>query len=443
MMRRWRVLQRCGISAWPWIACAIAAIALGCASDRPEREPDASDGAAAGCCAPAGEPGAHKPTVVATTMQVGDLVRQIAGDRVSLKVLMSPGVDPHLYEPTAADLAALAAADLVLYNGLGIEGKMVDLLERELADRSACVTSGVSRAWLIYFDVEGTKAREGGSLDGHLWFDMRLWKMAADVVARELTHLDGDARETYHRNLEQLKAEMDDLADYVREKTDGIPDERRILISSHNALAYFGNAFGFRVFGLQDMSTAAPATSRNIDKAVDLIIANRIPAVFTESSVPTTDIDRVVSLCKTGGATVRGGKGAGLMLYTDAMGAEGERDGYEVHTYVGMMKYNVDTIVKGLIPTQHGWTGRGVGRSCWLSRASANILPHRRGLTAYRGCLSSFCPSRRAAGRTESPTILPGPWAVRSQVELPARARLWAVAWAGEMAQIFPCRACR
>src|SRR5688500_17372571 len=114
-----------------------------------------------------------KLRVVATTTMIGDLVTRIGGDRVDLKVIMGAGVDPHTFKPSPADFAELARADLAFYNGLHLEGKMVETFEHKLKDKSVAVTDSAPKDKLLSWQ-EG----QGGAYDPHLWFDVSLWAKA-------------------------------------------------------------------------------------------------------------------------------------------------------------------------------------------------------------------------------------------------------------------------
>jgi manganese/zinc/iron transport system substrate-binding protein len=289
----------------------------------------------AGCDSSASSTSDTRPRVVATTTMVGDLVRRIAGNRVQLKVIMPPGVDPHTFKPSTADLGDTQRAQLVVYNGLHLEGKMVELLEHELKDRAVAVTAGVSADRILAAD---------GASDPHIWFDVSLWASSAPTVRDALIKLDADGKEVYTTNCQQFVNELTALHTEVRTKLAQIPKERRVLITSHDAYSYFGKAYDIEVFGLQGISTETEAGLASVNRAVDFIIERKIPAIFVESSVSHKTIERVQADCRSRGFDVK----IGGELYSDAMGAPGEHPGYAVETYPGMVRYNVDTIVSAL-----------------------------------------------------------------------------------------------
>jgi manganese/zinc/iron transport system substrate-binding protein len=296
----------------------------------------------AGCDRDSGDGATTAPArvrVVATTTMVGDLVRQVAADRVELDVLMPAGVDPHSFKPSTADMGRVARADLVLYNGLHLEGKMVDVLEQRLADKAVAVTRDLPRDRLLPW-AEG----ESGAYDPHAWFEPALWSLAAATVASELGRIDPENRWFYNERLSTVQAELAALDGELRARLASLPEARRVLITSHDAFNYFGRAYGVDVRGLQGISTETQAGLSNIKAAVDFIVERGIPAIFVESSVPHGTIERVRDDARSRGVEVS----IGGELYSDAMGAPGERPGFDVDTYAGMMRYNVDVFVKAM-----------------------------------------------------------------------------------------------
>ena len=308
------------------LAAPLALWAAGC--DRSA----AGDGAGSGS-------GGRKPRVVATTTMIGDLARRVGGADVDLVVIMPAGVDPHTYKPSTGDLGALSSADLVLYNGLHLEGKMVELFEERLRDRAVAVARGVPEAQLLPW-----KQGDGGAHDPHVWFDAKLWATAAREAGEALAKLDPPHAADYRRRAAETASAFVALDEEVRRKLASVPADKRVLITSHDAYNYFGRAYGVEVRGLQGISTETEAGLSNINSAVEFILSRKIPAIFVESSVSHKTIERVQADCRARGFdVVIGGE-----LYSDALGAPGEHSGYAVDTYEGMFRYNVDTMVKAL-----------------------------------------------------------------------------------------------
>jgi manganese/zinc/iron transport system substrate-binding protein len=244
--------------------------------------------------------------------------------------MMGPGVDPHLYQPTTRDQRRLRQADVILYNGLHLEGKMVEVFEALAREKTVvAVTAGMPDDRLLSGD------KSGGQPDPHVWFDVGLWKLATRVVIDTLaTAAPGEAEGFRLRGSRYLE-ELDELDEYCRRRISELPVERRVLITSHDAFQYFGKAYGFEVVGIQGISTESEAGLRRLAECVDLIRQRRVAAVFPESSVSPAAVQRVA---QDSGAKV------GPELYSDALGAPEGPAG----TYPGMIRSNVDVIVEAL-----------------------------------------------------------------------------------------------
>lgn len=289
-------------------------------------------GAPAGGAAPAGE----KLQAVATIGMVGDLVRQVGGDRVELRQLMGPGVDPHLYKPSSSDAAELSRADVIFYSGLMLEGRMGDLFAKlgRTGRKIYPVTESVPESELL------EPAEFEGHYDPHLWFDVGLWSKTVPTIVKGLSEVDPEGRETYERNAADLLARLKVLDDWCKETAARLPAERRILVTSHDAYNYFGRAYGFKVVGLQGVSTVSEAALADMASLVDFIKEQGVKAIFVESTVNPAAMRRVA---EDAGVKVGG------ELFSDAMGSPGEtRDGFDVGTYDGMVRYNLSTIVRAL-----------------------------------------------------------------------------------------------
>lgn len=293
----------------------------------------------AGCGTESARETPAKPRVVATTTLVGDLVRHIAGDAVELTVLMPAGVDPHTFKPSTADLGNIAKADLVFYNGLHLEGKMVELFEDKLKDRAIPVTRDIPKEKLLAWE-DG----QSGAFDPHIWFDVRLWCHAGATVHDVLAQKLPSQAPALKQRFEQYDAQLASLHDEVRAKLAGIPVDRRVLITSHDAYSYFGKAYDVEVRGLQGISTETEAGLASINAAVDFILSRKIPAIFVESSVSHKTIERVQADVRARGFDVK----IGGEIYSDALGAATEHPGLAVDTYIGMVRYNVETLCKAL-----------------------------------------------------------------------------------------------
>jgi len=279
--------------------------------------------------------------VVATTGHVADAVRNVGGQRVAVEALMGPGVDPHLYKASAGDVIKIQNADVVMYNGLELEGRMIDIFERLGRTKP---TYAIAEA--IPKELLRSPPEFEGAYDPHVWFDPILWSYAVDEVARRLSELDPSSAATYAANAAGYRAELAGLDRYTRRKIESIPPSSRVLITAHDAFGYFGERYGMQVRGLQGISTASEAGAADVQGLARFIAENDIRAIFVESSVPQATIEAVQAAVQARGKQVA----IGGQLYSDALGEPGTPEG----TYIGMFRYNVDIITRGLGGIKNG-----------------------------------------------------------------------------------------
>ncbi len=272
--------------------------------------------------------------VLTTVGMITDIVQNVGGNRVRVKGLMGPGVDPHLYKPSAGDALKLGNADVVFYGGLHLEGRMAELFEKfEAGDR---------RAYAVTAEIPVEKLRESDQLahDPHVWFDVTLWQQATRTVARRLSELDPQSAGVYAQNAERYLQELAALDAYALAEIQKIPPAGRVMITAHDAFGYFGARYGLEVRGLQGISTASEISAADVQSLSAFIAGRKIKAIFIESSVPVGTVRAVQEAVRARGwEVVIGGE-----LLSDAMGAAGTPEG----TYIGMVKHNVDTIVGAL-----------------------------------------------------------------------------------------------
>jgi len=274
--------------------------------------------------------------IVATVGMVADITREVAGDKATVHSLIGEGIDPHLYKPTRQDVLQLTKADIVFYNGLLLEGKMADILEK-LAHQGKSVHAV---ATLIADDQLLAKEGESSHHDPHIWMDVRLWSKAVERVAQILAEFRGEWAEDVQANVLRYKAELDLLNQYITEIMATIPDERRVLITAHDAFNYFGRAYNIEVLGIQGISTESEAGLNDINRLVDTLVQRKITAIFVETSVADRNVKALIE-----GANSRGHPVViGGSLYSDAMGAAGTYEG----TYIGMLDHNASTIARAL-----------------------------------------------------------------------------------------------
>jgi manganese/zinc/iron transport system substrate-binding protein len=304
-----KLLQLCAM-----VAVAILALSPGATAQNPERE---------------------KLRVVATVSMIGDAVRSVAGDRADVQTLMGEGVDPHLYRQTQADVAAMARADAVFWNGLYLEAQLEEFLE-QLSRHRPVFALGEN----VPVEKRIANADYADRYDPHIWMDPSLWRYVVEGARDALIELDPEGAEIYQANAERSLADLAELEAYAQASLATVPEDKRMLITAHDAFSYFGRAYGFEVLGIQGLSTESEAGLRQVDQLVFLIVEHDINAIFVETSVSERNVRALIE-----GAAARGQEVAiGGRLYSDAMGPAGTYAG----TYIGMIDANVTTITRSL-----------------------------------------------------------------------------------------------
>jgi len=292
-----------------------------------------SDGGEAGGASAAGTGKDGAIHVVTTIAQIAEPLSVIGGDRVRVESLMGPGVDPHLYQASQGDIRKLGSADAVFYNGLHLEANMTRAFDSIGKSRPALAVGETIAHDRLLTD-------ETGAVDPHIWFDIDLWKDALAAAVEELKKLSPDDAAYFEANRRDYFAKLDELKEEAVAKMSSIPEERRVLVTAHDAFGYFGRMLGLEVVGLQGLSTEDEIGLGDIERTIDLLVERRVPAVFVESSINPKSIEAVIEGAKERGLNVR----LGGELFSDAMGGAGTEEG----TYIGMFRHNVDTIHEAL-----------------------------------------------------------------------------------------------
>jgi manganese/zinc/iron transport system substrate-binding protein len=276
-----------------------------------------------------------KLKVVTTTSMLTDLVKNIGGDLVEINGLMGAGVDPHLYKASEGDVTKLYQADVIFYNGLHLEGKLVEVFEK-MGSKKRTVSLGES---LDENELIGSEYF-ASNYDPHVWFNIQFFKQFGNKVAETLAANDTVNAEKFRANNTLYQKKLDELETEIKATIDALPKEKRILVTAHDAFNYFGKQYGFNVVGLQGISTATEAGVQDVRRLSQFIIDNKVKAIFIESSVPRRTIEALQeAVLSKNYEVVIGGS-----LYSDALGNSGTTEG----TYVGMFRANVKTIVEAL-----------------------------------------------------------------------------------------------
>lgn len=277
-----------------------------------------------------------KLNVVATTSIIGDIVANIGGDGIELLTLIKPGQDPHAFEPTARELTDVADADVIFVNGWDLEEGLVDDL-KNVAPKALVVPVS---AGIEPLPVSAGPNEENKIPDPHTWLDPRLVRTWVDNIEKTLSSLDPGRDKMYGLRATSYRAKLDDLIDYIDENVGQIPKARRNLVTNHDSLRYFAEAYDFQIIGLviPAASTVAEPSSNDLVRLVDQMDEAGICTIFAETTNRTT-------LAETVTAELRNCDSVQVMqLHTGALGPPGS----QADTYLGMMKSNVDAILAGL-----------------------------------------------------------------------------------------------
>jgi manganese/zinc/iron transport system substrate-binding protein len=278
----------------------------------------------------------HGPVkVTATVGMIADVAKEIGGADVEVTALMGPGTDPHLYKAREKDIRLLAGADLVLYNGLHLEGKLADVLEKMARKKPVIAVSDRLPPERLH-----RWAVAQGAHDPHIWFDVTLWMKVAERIRDAFIDVSPQHKAAFDQHAADLLRRMEALHAWAKQEMASVPKESRVLVTAHDAFGYFATAYDVEVRGIQGISTEDEAGVGEINQLVEFIVKRKVKAVFVESSVPRKNIKALIEGCKAKGHDLR----IGGELYSDAMGAAGTPDG----TYLGMVRHNVTTIVKAL-----------------------------------------------------------------------------------------------
>ena len=278
----------------------------------------------------------NKLNIVTTTTMITDLVNNIVGDKATVQGLMGAGVDPHLYKASEGDVGKLFNADVVVYNGLHLEGKLEEVFEKMRHQNKKTIVAA------DIVDQSSFIASENfaSNYDPHIWFDTNNWIQITNHIAKNLSAIDAKNATIYKENAIKYIAKLNTLSKSISKKIAELPVEKRILVTAHDAFNYFGKQHQFTVVGLQGLSTATEAGVQDVQKLANYIIKHKVKAIFVESSVPKRTIEALQAAVKAKDQEVN----IGGTLYSDALGSAGTTEG----NYIGMYTYNVNTIVNAL-----------------------------------------------------------------------------------------------
>ena len=275
-------------------------------------------------------------SIVCTTGMVADLVEQIVAEDARVEFIIPAGLDPHTYKPTAKDVEKILSSDIVVFSGIGLEARLEGVLSNFGEKEGKTVFSlgeALDKSSLIITD-------DGHSVDPHFWFNVDLWQDATAHVAEELSLVMPDLEEDFQARSVQYIDSLDNLKTWATRELENIPLRQRVLVTVHDAFSYFGKSFAVDVRGLLGISPEIDAGVQDISQLVNFLFKNEIPAVFVEESLPTKTMEAVIEGCRKKGHVVS----IGNKLYADNVGEVGTAE----DNYIGMFRYNVETIVTAL-----------------------------------------------------------------------------------------------
>jgi zinc/manganese transport system substrate-binding protein len=275
---------------------------------------------------------ADKIKVAASFSVLGDMVRQVGGERVEVTSFVGPNGDAHVYEPTPGDTRTLAAAPILVVNGLGLEGWM-SRLEKSSGFKGTVVTA-----------TTGVKTRqmeeeEHGSThkitDPHAWQSLANGRIYVQNIRDGLIAADPAGQDVYAANAARYLAEIEEVEQLVRDSVAKLPPARRKIITTHDAFGYFGATYGMEFIAPEGVSTDSEASARDVAKIIRQIKAEKVPAVFLEN---VTDHRLLDQIARETGAKLGG------TLYSDALS---EASG-PAATYLDMFRHNIRTLAAAL-----------------------------------------------------------------------------------------------
>lgn len=278
-----------------------------------------------------------KPLIVATTSILADGIRNLVGDLAEVKSLMPAGVDPHLYKASVRDLDLLTEADLVIYHGLYLEGKMTEIFEKLAISQDLInVSQGIPKELLI------RSGPEAHSVDPHVWFDVKLWSKALEYGGEEIQKWKPEWESVLKSNSKNYLQKLEQLDLMAQTKVNELKSKNQVLVTAHDAFAYFGKSYRIQVYSLQGLSTLSEPGLRDLTELVKIIQEHQVKAIFAEQTISPKAIKAVANAAAERNQQVN----LAGPLFTDSLDAPDTPAG----TYIGMFQTNLQTIYENLLP---------------------------------------------------------------------------------------------
>ena len=293
-------------------------------------------GIAVSACQPKTFKNKYKSVIMSSNEIIDDLVKSIGGNFIETSIAMRKGNDPHSYTATEKDIIRITNSSLIIYNGGNLEGRLEWALSKiGNITPAVSIIDYLPKDKLIY---DKDKNDNNETVNPHFWHDPLLWKTAAHFIADNLASMNNVNQQIYFQNEEVFLYILDRLNSYIKEQVKKIPEEKRVIVTEHDAFAYFGRAYGFETLYLQGASTSSEVSSADINDLADVLIEKNVTTLFLEATLPDKNIRLLQSTLKARGHFVK----IGGTLYSDTLGYN--------NNYEAMMRHNIDTIVDALSP---------------------------------------------------------------------------------------------
>ncbi len=281
-----------------------------------------------------------KVKVLSTTAIIDDIVRQVGGERIAHLALIEGAMDPHSYEIVKGDAEKLSYAQVIFYNGLGLEHGAS--LRYQLKQHPKAIALGDQ----IREKNPNAILFEKGQIDPHIWLDISIWAEIIDPIVQALSEVDPDSREYFQANGKKTLENLLNLDASLVQKLQEVPAKKRYLVTSHDAFNYFtrrylhdGPDWKDRFCAPEGLAPDGQLSCQDIQMVIDYLIRHQVPIVFPESSVSRDSLKKILSVCNEKKMEV---KIAGAALYSDTLGPSG--------SYQAMMEHNVNVLYKAWTP---------------------------------------------------------------------------------------------
>jgi len=304
-----------------------------------------------------------KIKIVTSASMIADMTQEIVGDLHDVEMIVPIGGDPHLHEPTPSNARLVSKADLIFINGLTFEGWITELIEN---------SGTTAEVVTVTKDIQPLSSQTyENSFDPHAWMDASRVVSYVETIAKALQDIDPANAATYKTRLAAYTQKLETLDQEIKTAISSIPAQKRILITSHDAFQYYGQRYGIQLEAIMGISTEAEAQTSDIRRVNKVIKENKVPAIFVESTINPKLIQQLAQDNKVS---------IGGELYADSLG---DKDS-PASTYIDMMRYNTQTIVKALSSEEGELTPEtGEGFNWGMIGALIGILVLGIALTAY------------------------------------------------------------